>query len=105
MYGSPQAATLSWFAAINHKDGAAAVAHFTHAAAGMMGWGNGNTATWPTFSALRCRRLSRTATNAVVSCTFSESRAPSVGNPVNFWTVSLTLKPGGRWLITNYGQG
>jgi hypothetical protein len=104
-YRSPEQATLSWFYAINHKDKAAAVAHFTPAAADQMNWGNGDTSTWATFSALHCRQLSRSATTASVYCTFKESQAPSVGNPDSFWTVYLHRQSDGRWLITNYGQG
>ena len=105
LYQSPEQATLSWFYAINHKDKAAAIAHFTHAAADMMNWGNGDTSTWPTFSALRCKPTSQNATTASVSCTFSESQAPSVGNPDSFWAVDLQRQSDGRWLIDNYGQG
>jgi hypothetical protein len=105
LYQSPQQATLSWFRAINHKDKAAAVAHFTPAAAGQMNWGNGDTSTWATFSALHCKQVSRSGTTASVYCTFKESQAPSVGNPDSFWTVYLHRQPDGQWLITNYGQG
>jgi hypothetical protein len=104
-YQSPEQATLSWFYAINHKDKAAAVAHFEAAAAGQMNWGNGDTSTWPTFSALHCKPTSHSATTAYVNCTFSESQAPSVGNPDSFWTVELQRQPDGRWLISSYGQG
>lgn len=51
LFQSPEQATLSWFFAINHKDKAAAVAHFTPAAAGQMDWGYGDTSTWPMISA------------------------------------------------------
>jgi hypothetical protein len=105
LYQSPRQATLSWFDAINHKNKAAAVAHFTPAAANQMNWVNGDTSTWATFSALHCKQVSRSAATAVVYCTFKESQAPSVGNPDSFWTVSLHRQPDGRWLITNYGQG
>lgn len=105
LYRSPEQATLSWFYAINHKDKADAVAHFTHAAAGQMDWGNGDTSTWPAFSALRCKPASRGAVTASVYCTFSESQAPAVGNPDSFWTVYLQRQHDGRWLIDNYGQG
>jgi hypothetical protein len=106
LFQSPEQATLSWFYAINHKDQADAVAHFTRAAAGMMGWGNGDTSTWPTFSALHCQRAIRpSAKTASVYCTFSESQAPAAGNPDSFWTVYLRQQPDGRWLIDNYGQG
>lgn len=104
-YQSPEQAALSWFYAINDKDKAAAVAHFEPAAAGQMNWGNGDTSTWPTFSALRCEPTSQSATTASVLCTFSESQAPSVGNPVSFWAVDLHRQPDGRWLISTYGQG
>ena len=63
VYQSPEQATLSWFFAVNHKDKAAAVAHFEPAAAGQMNWGNGNTSTWATFTALHCKQVSRTATD------------------------------------------
>ena len=105
LYQSPEQATLSWFFAINHKDKAAAIAHFEPAAAGQMNWGNGNTSTWSTFTALHCKQVSRTTTTASVHCTFNESQAPSVGNPDSFWTVYLHRQPDGRWLITGYGQG
>ena len=80
-YQSPEQATLSWFAAINQKDEAAAIAHFEPAAVGMMNWGDGDTTTWPTFSALHCAQVNRSGVTASVHCTFSESQAPSVGNP------------------------
>ena len=105
LYRSPEQATLSWFYAINHKDKADAVAHFTRAAAGQMNWGEGDTSTWPVFSALRCKPANRDTVTASVYCAFSESRAPSVGNPDTFWTVYLQRQPSGRWLIDNYGQG
>ena len=105
LYQSPEQATLSWFFAINHKDKAAAIAHFEPAAADQMNWGNGNTSTWATFTALHCKQVSRTATTASVHCTFNESQAPSVGNPDSFWNVYLHRQPDGRWLITGYGQG
>ena len=104
-YQSPEQATLSWFYAVNHKDKAAAVAHFESAAADQMDWGGGDTSTWPTFSALHCQPTSQSATTASVYCTFSESQAPAVGNPDSFWTVELQRQPDGRWLISNYGQG
>jgi hypothetical protein len=104
LYRSPEQATLSWFFAINHKDKAAAIAHFEPAAAGQMDWGNGDTSTWATFSALHCKQVSRSVTTASVHCTFKESQAPSNGNPDSFWTVYLHRQAGGRWLITNYGQ-
>jgi hypothetical protein len=53
VYQSPEQATLSWFYAINHKDKADAIAHFTRTAATQMDWGGGNASTWPTFSALQ----------------------------------------------------
>lgn len=104
LYQSPEQAALSWFFAINHKDKAAAIAHFAPAAAGQMNWGNGNTSTWATFTALHCKQVSRITTTASVHCIFHESQAPSVGNPDSFWTVYLHRQPDGRWLITGYGQ-
>lgn len=105
LYQSPEQATLSWFSAINHKDRVAAVAHFTRAAAGQMNWGGGDTSTWSTFSALRCKPAIRhSATTASVYCTFKESQSLSEGNPDSFWTVYLHRQSDGRWLITGYGQ-
>jgi hypothetical protein len=53
-FATPLQATLSWFAAVNAKDRAAAVAHFVPADEDMMDWGNGDTSTWPAFTRLRC---------------------------------------------------
>jgi hypothetical protein len=72
---------------------------------GMMNWGDGDTTTWPTFSALHCAQVNRSGVTASVHCTFSESQGPSVGNPDSFWTVDLKRQPDERWLIMNYGQG
>ena len=87
------------------KDKAAALAHFEPATARQMNWANGDTSTWPTFSALHCKPTSQSATTASVSCTFSESEAPAAGNPDSFWGVDLQRQSDGRWLISDYGQG
>lgn len=107
LYQSPVQATLSWFYAFNHKDMAAAAAHFEPAEAYMMTAGYGGPSAWPTFSALHCRQLSAWGLTAVVLCTFKETEAPefSYFQPDNFWTVELDRQPDGRWLITNYGTG
>ena len=104
-FGTPLQATLSWFAAVNATDKAAAVAHFVAADAGMMNWGNGDTSTWSTFTPLHCKPLGQEAASAAVYCSFDESQSPSEGNPDTFWTVWLARQPDGRWLIDNYGQG
>ena len=104
-FGTPLQATLSWFAAVNAKDKAAAVAHFVPADASMMGWGNSDTSTWSSFTRLRCKQLSQVGTSATVYCSFDESQSLSEGNPDTFWTVWLARQPDGRWLIDNYGQG
>jgi hypothetical protein len=104
VYLSPVKATVSWFYAVNHKDKADAVAHFTRAAAGQMDWGFGDTSKWPTFSALHCQLASQASRTASVRCTFVESQAPAVGNPDSFWTVFLTRRHE-RWFINSYGQG
>jgi len=70
-----------------------------------MNWGNGHTSTWPAFSALHCRQVTRSAAIAPLYCTFCEPRTPSAGNPESFWIVTLALPPDRRWLITSYGQG
>lgn len=90
---------------MNAKDEAAAVAHFVSADARMMDWGGGDSSTWPTFTALRCKALSQQASAATVYCSFAESRAPAEGNPGTFWTIWLQRQPDSRWLIGNYGQG
>ena len=102
---SPEQATLAWFSAVNHKDKAEAVADFEPSAADQMNWGNGDTSTWPTFSAVHCKPLQQSAEAASIYCTFSESAAAAVGNPDTFWTVYLQRQPDQRWLIANYGQG
>jgi hypothetical protein len=104
-FGTPLQATLSWFAAVNAKDGAAAAAHFVPADANMMNWGNGDTSTWSTFTRLRCKPLRQDAASATVYCSFDESQSPSEGNPDTSWTVGLARQPDGRWLIDNYGSG
>lgn len=98
-------AALSWFSAINRKDKPATVAHFEPAAVGLMNWGDGDTSTWPTFSAVDCRQVARNAATPSVYCTFSESQAPAEGNPDSFWAITLALQPDKQWLITSYGQG
>lgn len=85
--GTPETAVLAWFSAINHKDGAAAVAAFEPSAAAQMNWGNGDTSTCPTFSTLKCKPQSQMAPTAAVYWTFDESAAPAVGNADSFWTV------------------
>jgi hypothetical protein len=104
-FATPREATLSWFAAVNAKNRAAAVAHFVPADASMMDWEEGDTSTWSVFTRLRCRLLSSGATSATVYCTFEASPSASAGNPDTFWTVELTRATDGRWLINNYGQG
>lgn len=104
---TPVRAALSWFAAINRKDKAAAIAAFVPSAAEQMNWGNGDTATWPTFTAIKCTQQNQDAATATatVYCTFSESQAPAAGNPDTFWTVYFQRTSDGRWPIDNYGQG
>lgn len=104
-FQSPGQATMSWFYAINHKDRAAAVAHFAPAAAAMMADWYGGPAAYPTFSELRCRQLSSSASTASVLCTFKEVHAEPGVQVDNFWTVELQRQADARWLITNYGTG
>jgi hypothetical protein len=103
-FGSPKAAALSWFAAVNQKNREAALAHFEPRAAAMADWSGGPSA-WPTFSSVKCNSDGHSAGQVRVSCTFAESDAPAVGNPDSFWDVYLRRQPDGRWLIDNYGQG
>ena len=104
-FTTPLQATLSWFAAVNAKDRAAAVAHFLPARADQMNWGGGDTATWSTFTGVRCQTTSQAAASAAVYCSFAESASPSEGNPDSSWTVWLDRQPDGRWLIEDYGNG
>ena len=104
-FATPLQATLSWFAAVNAKDRAAAVAHFLPARADQMNWGGGDTATWSTFTGVRCQTTSQAAASAAVYCSFAESASPSEGNPDSSWTVWLDRQPDGRWLIEDYGNG
>jgi hypothetical protein len=105
LYQSPVQAALSWFYALNHKDMAAAAAHFEPSRAFMMTAGYGGVSAWPNFSALHCRQISAWGNTAVVLCTFNESGGLPGTQQDNFWTVDLDQQPDGRWLITNYGQG
>jgi len=110
LYRPPKQAALSWLVAINHKDRAAVLAHFERAP-GKGTWENGDqsvwvsggTWRWPTFSALRCEQMSRSAATAWVRCTFKES-VPIVEQRDSFWSVYLHRQSDGRWLITDYGQ-
>jgi hypothetical protein len=90
---------------VNAKDRAAAVAHFLPARTDQMNWGGGDTATWSTFTGVRCQTTSQTAASAAVYCSFTESASPSEGNPDSSWTVWLDRQPDGRWLIEDYGNG
>jgi hypothetical protein len=103
-FDSPTTATLSWFAAVNHKDRKAALAHFEASSVYMADW-SGGPSSWPTFSSVTCKPESEATSDARVSCTFKESDAPAVGNPDSWWDVSLHQQEDGRWLIDNYGQG
>jgi hypothetical protein len=104
LYQSPEQATLSWFYAINHKNMAAALAHFEPSDRNQMNWGNGNTATWSTFSRLHCKPTEQGNGAAQIYCTFSESPSQSEGNPDTWWDVYLVQRHG-DWLISGYGQG
>jgi hypothetical protein len=102
---SPLSAALSWFSAINHKDLAAAQAHFVPEDRDMMDWGGGDTSTWSTFTHLRCRTMNTSKMEAGLYCSFKESASSSEENPVSFWTISMVREKNGAWLINNYGQG
>lgn len=107
-FDSPTTAALSWFAAVNHKDRAAALAHFEPAAARIGDWGTGP-ASWPTFSSVACKDETEPTSDptreARVHCDFHESDAPAVGQPSTWWDVYLHRQADGRWLISGYGQG
>ena len=102
---SPLRAALAWFGAIDAKEQHQVLAAFAPGVAAGTSWREWGAGSWPTFSGVRCKGESQTAISATVMCTFSESQAPSTGNPVSFWTVSFVHTLHGRWLIVNYGQG
>ena len=105
VFRTPLEATVSWFSAINGKDGSATLAHFTsHGSGGRASW-TGDPSGWPTFSHLRCRPLQATASTASVRCAFHESSAADAGQPDSFWDVDLVKGSRHEWLIDNYGQG
>ncbi len=97
--------TETWLAAINDKNLPVAVALFEPDKRKLMAWADGSTSSWPKYSAVRCRTLSRTGTSAVVSCSFRETNAAAQGGAVTFWNVSLGRQAQDRWLISGYGQG
>lgn len=107
-FDTPTAAAVSWFAAVNRKDRAAALAHFTPGSTRTGDWGTGP-ATWPTFASVECKDETEGAGDATgdarVHCDFRESGAPSAGQPSSWWDVYLRRQPDGRWLIYAYGQG
>src|ERR1019366_7453277 len=102
---TPLQAADSWFTAIDEKKLSITRADFESSERYMMNWGAGNSATWPTFSAVHCRTLSETTTDAWVSCSFHESHSAAVGQPGNIWTISMHRQASSPWLITNYGTG
>ena len=102
---NPLSAALAWFRAIDAKDRRQVLAAFAPGNSSGTSWRQWGVESWPTFSSVKCKGESRTPSAATVTCTFSESQAPSVGNTVGFWTVSFVRAPQGRWLIDNYGQG
>jgi hypothetical protein len=102
---TPLALAQSWFKSINGKDLNAAQGDFVPSERSMMDWGGGDSATWSTFTKLRCRTLQNSGKAATVHCTFNESQSSSEGNPDSFWTISMERTPAGNWLIDNYGQG
>jgi hypothetical protein len=104
-FSSPLAAAKSWFHAVNTKNLGAAQDHFLPADRDMMDWGGGDTATWSTFTKLRCQTITHSGRNAIVYCSFNESPSSSEGNPDSFWTITLLKATANRWLIANYGQG
>jgi hypothetical protein len=102
---SPVQTALSWFDSLNDKDLKAAVAHFTPASQDMMDWNGGDTALWPSFSAVRCRQLSKSRSTASVLCTFKESHLAAGYQADTFWAIGMVRQTTRPWLINNYGQG
>jgi hypothetical protein len=101
----PVQTTYAWFRSVNDKDLSATQRHFEPNQRGMMVWGGGDTATWPTFTAIHCSTTDQKSDFAVLYCSFTESPGAAVGNPDSFWSVVLHRQPPGRWLISSYGQG
>jgi hypothetical protein len=99
---SPEQATLAWFSAVDHKDKAEAVADFEPSAADQTNWGNGNTSTWPTFSAIHCKPLQQKANTASVYCILaaaflpSHQRPPSASFPPRAGCLALSQAPRAR---------
>jgi hypothetical protein len=57
------------------------------------------------FRNIRCKPQGQNTSNrATIYCSFTEAPGQWMGNPDTWWTVSLT-KTGGRWFITDHGQG
>jgi hypothetical protein len=95
---------ISWFNAINQKNVAASLSHFQADTRYMGEWNEDDVLAWPTFTHVRCRPYGHQSNQAVVYCSFKSHGDPSSANDT-FWTVEFDQRPGGPWLITNYGQG
>jgi hypothetical protein len=97
--------SVSWFKAVNAKDRSASLAHFTPQAARNQGdWEDGDVSLWPTFTDLHCIGQRRSASTALVLCTFESHGDPSSADDT-FWHIDLhRSSPGALWLITAYGQ-
>lgn len=100
---SPTQVALAWFGAINSKD-PAALALYNQPGPGAWTGGSFPPSHWPTFSSVRCIPNSLSEVTAHVICTFTESQAPSVGNPDSFWSLYMDRHHDGRWFVTEYGQ-
>jgi hypothetical protein len=100
---TPTETVLAWFHAMNAQDGAATQAYLASSAR----YPSDAAGTIPRngFRKVHCRPLGRTTrTKATVYCSFTEAPGTWMGNPDTWWTVALR-NSGGRWLITNHGQG
>ncbi len=101
---APLNSTLGWFKAINAHDRMHLLRYVAPSAQDEMAWAQPPRA-WARFTALHCRRISVSARNAHLRCTFDEHGSTAVvGTRDAFWDISLR-RTREIWLIDNYGQG
>lgn len=99
---SPLATVVSWFDAINDRNQALAVAHFSPADQDQMEWSAFGTSS---FQNLRCHDIAVHSNNATVYCSFQIRNPTPDLKGDSFWTVDMTRARSGPWLITSYGTG
>jgi hypothetical protein len=100
---TPLNSTRGWFDAINAHNRARLLSYMAQSTYYQRGWAQPS-ATWSTFSKLKCWIRSSSPSRADVRCTFHESASPTEGNPDTFWDDYLVHTKHG-WLVNSYGQG